>query len=448
MAHKIVIVGGVGGGATVAAQIRRNDKESEIILFEKGKYISFANCGMPYYIGGTVENREKLLYPTEKFVHEYKVNVHTESEVISINRNQKTIQYKQDDTIQEENYTKLILAPGASPIIPDLNGIDNDRIFTLRSIEHMDKINDFINASNPKHATIIGAGFIGLEMVENLHDLGIKCTIIDQSPQLIKKVDADMAAIIEDHLKEKEVEVILNDGLASFENNGKTVILNSATKIETDMTILAIGIKPNKQLAVDASLELGNTGMLAVNKFMQTSDPDIYALGDVVETKDFLTGSPRHIALAWPAHRQAYIIANHLNGKKTPDTGNYGSAILKVFDLTVAATGHNSYTLQKEGILYKEVVLETYSHAAYYPGSEKLWIKIFFDKDNGQIYGANVVGYGGVDKRMAVLATALKGKLSVFDLPELELGYAPAYSSSKDPINAIGYKAQEVMKED
>ncbi|WP_087975175.1 CoA-disulfide reductase [Oceanobacillus rekensis] len=445
MSQKIIIVGGVGGGATVAAQLRRMDKDSEILLFDKCGYISFANCGMPYHIGGTVEERDTLLYPTRKFSDKYDVHIHTNSEVISINRSKKTIQYMVDGTVNEESFDKLILSPGASPIAPNVKGIDNSRTFTLRTIEDMDQINAFIKQAKPTNTTIIGAGFIGLEMLENLHQLGLKCTIVDRSQQVIKNVDEDMAEVIENHLKEKGVDVILNDGLEGFDHDGKTLILDSGKQIETDMTILAIGITPNTKLATDASLELGTTGAIAVNEYMQTTDPDIYALGDAVEVRDFLTGSPKRIALAWPAHRQAYIISSHLFGNPVPYQGNLGSSILKIFDLTVAATGHNSNSLKDEGILFKHTLLSTYSHAAYYPGSKKIWIKVFFNGDSGLLYGANVIGYEGVDKRMAVLATAIKGKLTVTDLPELELGYSPVYSSSKDPINVVGYKAQDEL---
>lgn len=438
---RIIIVGGVGGGATVAAQIRRTDQDSEIMMFEKCGYISFANCGMPYHIGGTVEKRDTLLYPVEKFAGKYNVKVNIHSEVTSINRFKKTITYKKKETVQEVHYDKLILSPGASPVVPQVEGIDNSRTFALRTIEDMDRIIEFINSSKPVSVTVAGAGFIGMEMLGNLQALGLDCTIVDRSSQLVGNLDKEVSEIIEGYLKEKGVNIILNDGLQAFEDEGRTVLLNSGEKIKTDMTILAIGIKPNTELATDASLELGSTGAIAVNEYMQTSDPDIYALGDAVETKDFLTGSPRYIALAWPAHRQAYIIASHLNGGQTPYHANQGSAILKVFDLTVALTGHSSKTLAEEGIDFKETFLPSYSHAAYYPGSEKLWIKIFYSKESGLLYGANVVGFDGVDKRMAVLATAIKGKLTIADLSELELGYSPAYSSSKDPINSIGYKA-------
>ncbi|MDO6448780.1 CoA-disulfide reductase [Oceanobacillus profundus] len=446
MPRKIVIVGGVGGGATVAAQIRRNDKNSEIIIFDKGGYISYANCGIPYYLGDVVQNRKDLLYPPEKFTKKYNVSVHTNTEVISISRSDKTVHYRKGKQVQEETFDKLILSPGASAIVPDIEGINNNRTFTAKTIEDMDAVHAFIQQNTPRSVAVVGAGFIGLEMIENLHALGLNCTIIDRSSQVSKIIDDDMAAIVEEHLKDKGIEVILNDGLKGFKNDGKTLLLNSGIQLEADMTILAIGIKPNTDLAINTALELGSTGAISVNEYMQTTDPDIYALGDAVETRDLLTGSPRHIALAWLAHRQAAIIAAHLDGEQIPYRGNTGSSILKVFDLTVAATGHNRQSLQQEGKQFENVVLASTSHANYYPGSKKLWLKLFFHPETGLIFGGNIVGYDGVDKRMAVLATAIKGNLTVNDLPELELGYAPPYSSSKDPINILGYKAIDMLK--
>jgi len=446
MTQKIIIVGGVGGGATVAAQIRRQDKTSEVILFDKGKHISFSNCGMPYYIGKVVENREDLLVKAENFAEKYGVTVRPNSEVTAINRSEKQIQYKNYDGVHTETYDKLILSPGADPIVPDIAGLNTDRTFTLHTIPDMDNIHTFIRENKPKHVAVIGAGFIGLEMVENLRAIGLDCTIIDRSNQVMKLVDKDMANLIEAHLTAKDVHVILNDGLDSFSNDGKALHLTSGKTVQADMTILAVGIKPKSTLAADASLALGNKEAITVNEYMQTSDSDIYALGDAVETKDFLTDSNRYAALAWPAHRQAFIIASHLQKSKIPYHGTLGSAILKVFDLTVAATGHTTSSLEDLGYSFKEVTLDTYSHAGYYPGSEKLSLKILFDSKNGTIYGSQGVGLAGVDKRLAVLTTAIKGKLTVADLPELELAYAPPYSSPKDPVNIIGYKAVAMLE--
>ncbi|UJL47279.1 CoA-disulfide reductase [Virgibacillus sp. NKC19-16] len=445
MAQKILIVGGVGGGATVAAQIRRNDKESEIIMFDKGDHISFSNCGMPYYIGKVVESRDDLLIPASTFSEKYDVTIRTGSEVTSIDRQNKQIQVRNESDIYKETYDKLILAPGASAVVPNVTGRNEACIFSLHTVPDMDEIHNYIKTNQPKTAAIIGAGFIGLEMVENLHALGLDCTIIDRSDQVMKSVDKNMAAIIEDHLNEKGVKLILDDGLAGYSNEGKTIQLNSGNSLHADMTIMATGVKPNTRLAIDASLKLGNTGAISVSEYMQTTDPDIYALGDAVETKDLIAQTPRHTALAWPAHRQAFIIASHLSGENIPYKGTLGSSILKVFDLTVGATGHNSATLKNLGYTFKEATLQSYSHAGYYPGSDKLWLKILFNDKTGSLYGAHVVGFDGVDKRLAVLTTAITAKLTARDLPELELAYAPPYSSPKDPVNVLGYKASAMI---
>ncbi|MBY7142711.1 CoA-disulfide reductase [Virgibacillus sp. NKC19-3] len=445
MAQKIVIVGGVGGGATVAAQIRRNDKASEIVMFDKGDHISFSNCGMPYYIGEVVESRDDLLTSTATFREKYDTTIRTRAEVTSIDRQNKQIKVSDESSIYHETYDKLILAPGASAVIPDVEGRNKACIFTMHTIPDMDEIHSYIKANRPKTVAIIGAGFIGLEMVENLHALGLKCTIIDRSDQVMKIVDKNIAAIIEDHLKKQGIELILNDGLAGYSNEGKTIQLTSGNTLQADMTLMATGVKPNTKLAMDASLKLGNTGAISVNEFMQTIDPDVYALGDAVETNDLITQTPTHTALAWPAHRQAFIIANHLSGGNIPYKGTLGSAILKVFNLTVGATGHNSASLKKLGYTFKASTLQAYSHAGYYPGSDKLWLKILFDDKTGTLYGAHIVGYDGVDKRLAVLTTAIKARLTVWDLPELELAYAPPYSSPKDPVNILGYKASAMI---
>jgi NADPH-dependent 2,4-dienoyl-CoA reductase/sulfur reductase-like enzyme len=446
MARKILIVGGVGGGATVAAQLRREDQESEIILFDKGSYVSFSNCGMPYYIGEIVKKRSHLLFPEEKFSKKYNVNVQTETEVISIDRTNKKITCKTESGTYEEGYDILILAPGASAVMPDIRGIDNDKTFPLHTISDMDAIYSYIKKNNPKTAAITGTGFVGLEMVENLHRLGLKCTMIDRSAQVFKAVDADLAEHIQKHLEEKGVEVHLNDAVASFSDNGTSLHLNSGNKVQSDLNIMAVGVKPNTSLAIDAFLTLGNTGAIKVNEFMQTSDPDIYALGDVVETRDLVMNTPRNVALATPAHRQAFIIAGRLNNKQIPYKGTLGTTIIKLFDLTIGAAGHNRTSLKKHGFTYKEASLESYSHARYYPGSDKLWLKVLFDEKTGVIYGGQAAGFEGADKRLAVLATAIHAKLTVADLPELELAYAPPYSSSKDPINILGYKASSQLE--
>lgn len=446
MSKRIVIVGGVGGGATVAAQIRRKDKDAQIILFEKGKEIAFSNCGMPYYIGDIIEERDKLLVSADDFSKRYGIDVCLESEVTSIQRDKKSIQYKNASETYEESYDKLILAPGASPIVPNMEGLNPENTFTLRTIPDMDDIQSYIDTHKPTSVAIIGAGFIGLEMAENFREIGLECTIVDRSDQVMKIVDDDMATMIQDQLEENSVQLLLQDGLSSFADNGKTLHLNSGKTIQADMTILAVGIKPNTSMAKDAALDLGMKGTIAVNPYMQTNDADIYALGDAVQIRDFQTDDPRHIALAGPAHRQAYIIAMHLAGETVPYQGSTGASILKVFDLTVAASGNTKKTLQEHGYDFEETILNGYEHAGYYPGSQKLTLKILFDAKTGVIYSGQVIGFGGVDKRHAVLATAIKGNMTIYDLPELELAYAPPYSSPKDPINLLGYKAIEQVE--
>jgi len=437
---RIIIVGGVGGGATVAAQIRRQDQDSKILLFDRGDHIAFSNCGLPYYLGN-ISDRNELLTDTDDFERKYHVSVKTNTEVTFIDRSNKQIHYENSGETHVQSYDTLILAPGATAIIPELPGLHLDNTFTLHTIPDMDDIHSFIEEEQPKRVAIVGAGFIGLEMVENFRAIGLACTLINRSDHILKIVDHDFHTILTDHLHENGVQLELNDALDSFSNDGNSIHLQSGKTVETDFTLLAIGIKPLTMLGETAGLQLGETGALAVNKYMQTNDPDIYALGDVVETADFLTDTPRHIALAWPAHRQAFIIASHLQGDNLPYDGTMGSAILKLFELTIGATGHTSKDLERLDIPYQAVFLSGYSHAGYYPGSEPLHIKILFSEATGQLYGAQVVGIKGADKRLAVLTTAIKGHLTVHDLAALELAYAPPYSQPKDPINIIGYKA-------
>ncbi|TFJ91915.1 CoA-disulfide reductase [Lentibacillus salicampi] len=446
MTEKIIIVGGVAGGANVAAQIRRNDSEADITLFDKGEQIAFSTCGMPYYIGGVVDKRDHLLVSSEKFAKKYNINLQTNTEVIAINRTNKQLTYQNSAGEHQASYDKLILSPGASAKSPELEGENVKRTFTLHRIPDMDAIERFIETEKPQNCAIVGAGFVGMEMVENLLERGIDCTIIDHSEHVMKLVDNDMAGIIEDHLKAKGVQLIMNDGLESFSNAGATLNLTSGKRIQADMTLMAVGIQPNTKLAEDSGLEIGATGAIKVNDYMQTSDPSIYALGDAVQTNDLLTRTPRHVALAGPAHRQAFIIAHHLQGGNTPYAGVQGTAIFKIFDLSAGAVGLNKTVLNQLGINYKEAVHEALSHAGYYPNARKICIKVLFDAENGRLYGAQAVGREGIDKRLAVLATAMKANMTVRDLPELELGYAPPYSSPKDPINSLGYKAESMLE--
>ncbi|MGX1983717.1 CoA-disulfide reductase [Thermolongibacillus altinsuensis] len=451
MAKKIVIVGGVAGGATTAARLRRLDEQAEIVMFERGEYISFANCGLPYYIGGSITKRDALLVQTvEGMSEKFNLDIRTLSEVIQINRDRKTVTVKHLPTNKtyEESYDYLVLSPGASPIKPPIPGIDDaNNLFTLRNIPDTDRIKAYIDHEKPKKAVVIGGGFIGVEMAENLWERGIEVTLVEMANQIMAPVDYEMAAILHQHIRDKGVRLILEDGVAAFEQNGRIVKLNSGKTIETDMIILAIGVKPESELAKQAGLEIGERGGIKVNEYLQTSDPSIYAVGDAIEVKDYVNGQPTQIPLAWPANRQGRIVADHINGRDVRYNGTLGTAIAKVFDMTVAATGNNEKTLKRLGIDYEVLHIHPNSHASYYPGAFPIALKLLFDRKTGKIFGAQAVGYDGVDKRIDVLATAIKGGLTVFDLPDLELAYAPPYSSAKDPVNMAGYVATNLIEE-
>ncbi len=448
MEKKIIIIGGVAGGSTTAARLRRLDEQAEIILFERGEYISFANCGLPYYIGGTISERDQLLVQTvEGMSEKFHLDIRHLSEVTKINREKKTVEVKNLKTgqIYEESYDKLVLSPGASPIKPPIPGIEEaESLFTLRNIPDTDKIKSFVVTKKPKRAAVIGGGFIGIEMAENLFDLGIQVTLVEMSNQIMAPIDFEMAAILHSHLREKGINLILEDGVAEFTENGKIVRLKSGNQIETDMIILAIGVKPENQLAIGAGLEVGARGGIKVNEHLQTEDPDIYAIGDAIEVKDYINGQPTQIPLAWPANRQGRIVADHINGIQAKYNGTLGTSIAKVFDMTVAATGNNEKTLKRLGIPCEVIHVHPGSHAGYYPGSFPISLKLIFDKETGKIYGAQAVSYDGADKRIDVIATAIKGGLTIFDLPDVELAYAPPYSSAKDPVNMAGYTASNI----
>ncbi|HJV31899.1 MAG TPA: CoA-disulfide reductase [Bacillales bacterium] len=450
MSTKIIIIGGVAGGATTAARLRRLDEQAEIILFERGEYISFANCGLPYYIGGTISERDHLLVQTvEGMSEKFNIDIRNLSEVTRINREQKTVEVKNLRTGQTyaESYDKLVLSPGASPIKPPIPGIESaEALFTLRNIPDTDKIKSYTDTKKPRKATVIGGGFIGIEMAENLWDLGIEVTLIEMSNQIMAPIDYEMASILHAHLREKGVHLILEDGVSAFESKGKIVKLNSGKTIETDMIILAIGVKPENQLAIGAGLKVGERGGIQVNEHLQTADPNIYAIGDAIEVKDYINGMPTQIPLAWPANRQGRVVADHINGLPAKYNGTLGTSIAKVFDMTVAATGNNEKILKRLGIPYEVVHVHPGSHAGYYPGSFPISLKLIFDKETGKIFGAQAVSYDGADKRIDVIATAIKGGLTIFDLPDLELAYAPPYSSAKDPVNMAGYAASNIAE--
>ncbi|WP_102271772.1 CoA-disulfide reductase [Cytobacillus massiliigabonensis] len=450
MKQKIIIVGGVAGGATAAAKLRRISEDVEIILIERGEYISFANCGLPYYIGETIKERGKLLVQTVKGMSErFNMDIRNLSEVIEIDSKNKkvTIKNLQTGEMYTETYDKLLLSPGAKPIVPPIPGIEeNETLFTLRNIPDTDKIKSYVDKQNPKNAVVIGGGFIGIEMAENLAERGIEVTIIEMANQIMAPIDFEMASILHNHLIDKGVKLILENGVQSFADNGKKVILSDGSEIETDMTILSIGVKPENELAKVAGLKLGERGGIIVNEFLQTSNEDIYAVGDAVEVVDYISGMKTMIPLAGPANRQGRIAANNMMGKKESYQGTLGTSIAKVFDLTVASTGNNEKTLKRLGIPYEVVHIHPSSHAGYYPGAAPISLKLIFDQETGKIFGAQAVGADGADKRIDVIATAIKGGLTVEDLTHLELSYAPPYSSAKDPVNMAGYVATNVME--
>ncbi|MFC4798278.1 CoA-disulfide reductase [Neobacillus sp. GCM10023253] len=450
MTQKVIIVGGVAGGATAAARLRRVSEDVDIILVERGEHISFANCGLPYYIGETIKDRSKLLVQTVKEMSErFKLDIRNLSEVMSIDPENKkvTIKNLQNGEVYQQTYDKLLLSPGARPIVPPIPGLnENQTLFTLRNIPDTDKIKNYVDSQNPKKAVVVGGGFIGIEMAENLVDRGIEVTIIEMANQIMAPIDFEMASILHTHLKEKGVKLILENGVQSFANQGKKVILSDGTEIETDMTILSIGVRPENELAKTAGLELGERGGIITNEYLQTSNEDIYAVGDAVEVVDYISGTKAMIPLAGPANRQGRIAANNMMGKKEKYKGTMGTSIAKVFDLTVAATGNNEKTLKRLGVSYEVVHIHPSSHAGYYPGAAPIALKLIFDKENGKIFGAQAVGADGVDKRIDVIATAIKGGLTIEDLTNLELSYAPPYSSAKDPVNMAGYVASNIME--
>ncbi|SJZ32969.1 CoA-disulfide reductase [Selenihalanaerobacter shriftii] len=452
MSNKILIVGGVAGGASTAARLRRMDEDAEIIMFERGEYISFANCGLPYYIGGTIEKRDKLLVQTpKKMGNRFNIDVRVENEVIDINPNKQEIKVKDLTNNEEyvEDYDYLVLSPGAEPIKPPIPGIEDERIFTLRNIPDTDEIKGYLDEKNPEKAVVIGGGFIGIEMVENLHDQGLDVSLVEAADQVMGPIDYDMASILHNHMREQGIKLYLEDGVKSFEDKGNVtdVVLESGKQLDADMIIMAIGVKPNVELAEKADLELGETGAILVDEYMKTSDENIYALGDAIEVKDYVTGNRTHIPLAGPANKQGRIVANNLAGRKEKFTGTQGSSVAKVFDCTVASTGKNEESLQQEGIDYQASITISRSHAGYYPGGLRMFVKVLFKPEDGELLGAQIVGLDGVDKRIDVLATVLRFKKTVFDLQELELAYAPPYSSAKDPVNMAGFVAGNLLKE-
>lgn len=447
---KIVIVGGVAGGASIAARLRRLDEFSEIVLFEKGECISFANCGLPYHIGGVIQSRDSLIVQSvEEFHHKFNIDIRNLTEVIDIDKNKKTVKLKEVTTgkVYTETYDKLIISTGAQPVVPSIPGLNEAKnLFTLRNIPNMDDIIAFIKNNQPKHATVIGGGFIGIEMMENLRHLGMQVHLVEMAPQVMAMFDFEMAQIIHKKIIEQGVGLILNDGVKQFEDEGKKIVLQSGAVIKTDLIIFAIGVRPDNELAKRAGLELTQKGYIKVNENLQTSSPDIYAIGDVIEINNIVTGKDFAAALAGPANKQARFVANHIYGIDDKYEGSLATSVAKIFDITVGSTGINEKTLKQLGLNYKAIHIHPANHASYYPNSTVINLKVLFNPETLEIYGGQAVGGEGVDKRIDVLATAIYSKMKVTALKNLDLAYAPPYSSAKDPINIIGSIADNLTR--
>lgn len=453
MATRLLIVGGVAGGASAAARARRIDENAEITVFERGEYISFANCGLPYYIGEEIKEREDLLVTSPELLKaRFRIDVRLMSEVTGIDAAAKTVEVKNHRTGEtyKETYDKLILSPGAAPIRPPMPGVDLDGIFTLRNIPDTDRIKSHVVKSKPKAAVVVGGGFIGLEMAEVLATLGVKVTIVEMLEQVMPPIDVEMAAIVQDHLRAKGVALRLGVAVKAFRKDGAgmEVELADGHVEKCDMVILSVGVKPEVGLAKSSGLEIGPRGGIKVDETMRTSNADIFAVGDAVETMDFISGHPTLIPLAGPANRQGRIAADNALGRDQKYRGTQGTAIVRVFDLSVASTGANEKTLARNNIPHRASFTHSASHATYFPGAKMMSVKLLFAPDGGKILGAQIVGADGVDKRIDVLATALRAGMTVFDLEELELAYAPPYSSAKDPVNMAGFVAANILRGD
>ena len=446
---KVVIIGGVAGGATAAARLRRLDEQAEIVVFERSGFISYANCGLPYYIGGTIEEAAELTLQTpESFFSRFRVEMRVRHEVTAIHPERKTVEVKNLATgeVFEESYDKLLLSPGAKPTQPRLPGVGLEHVFTLRTVEDTLKIKAFIDTYHPKSAVLAGGGFISLEVAENLRELGIEVTIVQRPRQLMNPFDADMAAFIHAEMRKHGVRLALGHTVEGFEerDGGVDVLLKGDAPLHADMVVLAIGVTPDTALARDAGLTLGMKGSIVVNDRMETSAPDIYAVGDAVQVRHFVSGADAVISLAGPANKQGRIAADNICGGDSRYQGSQGSSVLKVFDMTAAATGINETTARKLGLDADKVILSPMSHAGYYPGGKLMTMKVVFEKESFRLLGAQIVGYEGVDKRIDVLATAIRAKLSALDLKDLDLAYAPPYSSAKDPVNMAGFMAENL----
>ena len=446
---KVVIIGGVAGGATAAARIRRLDEQAEIVVFERSGFVSYANCGLPYYIGGTIEDESDLTLQTpESFWKRFRVRMKVHHEVTEIHPEEKTVTVKDLDsgTVFTEAYDKLLLSPGAKPIKPGLDGIENSRIFTLRTVEDTLKIKNYLTTYHPKSAVVVGGGFIGIEVAENLKESGVDVTLVEASDQLMAPFDRDMASFIHAQVRKNGVHLMLGHTVEGFADTdqGIAVRLKSSGTISADIVVMAIGVTPETALAKAAGLAVGIRGSIVVNNRMETSVPDIYAVGDAVQIKNFVTNTDTLISLAVPANKQGRIAADNICGGDSHYTGGQGSTIIKIFDMTAAATGINEKTAKALGIDTDKVILSPMNHAGYYPGGELMTMKVLFEKETYRILGAQIIGFQGVDKRIDVLATAIRARMKAHQLIDLDLAYAPPYSSAKDPVNMAGYIVENI----
>ena len=444
---KIIIIGGVAGGMSAATRLRRLMEDAEIIIFEKGPFVSFANCGLPYYVSGEIANREDLLVQTpESLKARFRLDVRPFHEVTAISPNQHTVTVRHDGKEFTETYDRLILSPGAKPFVPPIEGLETaENTYTLRNVPDLDEIMLALE-KEPKEAVVIGAGFIGLEMAENLRKRGLKVTIVEKAPHVLPPLDEEMAAFVQAELLKNGIQVITSQSATRFEDKGQVIVLENGQKIVSDVTILSVGVQPENALAQVAGIELGLRGGILVNERYETSQPDIYAVGDAIVVKQEITGEDALISLASPANRQGRQVADVIAGVARKNKGSIGTAIVRAFDMTAASTGLSERILRMNGLPYQVIHVSGKDHAGYYPGATDVTLKLLFEPTSGKIYGAQGVGKKGVDKRIDILATAIKGNLTIFDLPELEFTYAPPFGSAKDPVNMLGYAALNLVE--
>ncbi|MBR5581796.1 MAG: FAD-dependent oxidoreductase [Treponema sp.] len=448
---KIVIVGGVAGGATAAARIRRLDEKAEILVFERTGYISYANCGLPYYIGDVIQKKADLTLQTpESFWKRFRITMKVQHEVLAIHPEKKSVSVRNLATGEtfEEGYDKLVLSPGAKAVVPQLPGVNSKKIFTLRTVEDTFAIKDFVTEHKPRSAVMVGGGFIGVELAENLRQLGLEVTIVQRPTQLLSPFDADMASFIHNQMRKNGIKLALGATVTGFQENaeGISVLLKDGNTVHGDLVVLAIGVTPETSLAKEAGLALGLKDSILVNDRMETSIKDIYAVGDAVQVKHAVTGEDSLIALAGPANKQGRIVADNICGGDSRYLGSQGSSVIKLFDMTAATTGINEKQARKAGLSVDRVILSPMSHAGYYPGGKIMTMKVVFEKESYRLLGAQIVGYDGVDKRIDVLATAIHAGMKATDLKDLDLAYAPPYSSAKDPVNMAGFIIDNISK--